>query len=305
MKMKLKDLGEIDFIKRISKKIRVDNSVIKGIGDDAAVIRWDKDSVMLFASDMIIEGVHFDCKRSTPFQIGRKALCINISDIAAMGGVPLYVTVSIGLPEDLDIGFVDRLSSGIILTARDFGVNIVGGDTNTSKKIVIDIAMIGRANKHELVHRRGAKPGDVILVTGKLGGSIKERHLTFIPRLAESRFLVKNFKITSMIDVSDGLSLDLFRICEASKVGARVYESLVPLSKDAASIEGALSDGEDFELLFTASKRDLKDIMGKFKKRFNTPISAIGEVLKKPMGIKMVSRNGKVTSLRKRGFSHF
>jgi len=303
--MKLQRLGEFGLIERVAKRIRTDSSVIKGIGDDAAVIKWDKQRHLLFASDMIIEGLHFDLRRATPFRIGWKALGVNISDIAAMGGLPRYASLSLGLPKNLNSRFIDGIYSGFRSMARKFNVNIIGGDTNSSKNIIIDIAIIGEVRKDELVLRKGARPGDIIMVTGRLGGSIKRKHLTFTPRVKEASFLVKNFRINSMIDISDGLSNDLAHISKASCVGARIYESLIPCSKDCRSIENALTDGEDFELLFTVSRKHSDSLMNKFRKRFKTPITAVGEVTKRTNGIKIVNRYGKISQLKQKGFNHF
>lgn len=302
---KVKRPHEAGFIERVSERIKVDNSVIRGIGDDAAVIKWKKGKLLLFTSDMIIEGVHFDLKRSSPFRIGWKALGINISDIAAMGGLPRYATISLGLPRDLNLRFLDGIYSGIRSMAKKFNVNITGGDSNSSKRLIIDIAVIGEVNKDELTLRSGARLGDVIMVTGKLGGSIKGKHLSFIPRIREAQFLVKNFKINSMIDISDGLSTDLAHICRKSLTGARIYESLIPLSKEANSIKAALSDGEDFELLFTVSKKVFKNLTKKFKRGFKIPITAVGEVTDRSAGIKIINRYGKVSPLKEEGFRHF
>jgi len=303
--MKIKDIGEFELIKRISKKIKTDSSVIKGIGDDAAVIEWGKGKVLLFASDMIIDGVHFRTGGSTPYGIGRKALGVNISDIAAMGGVPRHASISLGLPKGYGLKFVDGIYSGITSMARKFGVNITGGDTNLSDGLTIDVAMIGQAAKKEVVLRSGARPGDVVITTGKLGGSIKGRHLTFTPRVKESRFLVENFKINAMIDISDGLSSDMIRVCEASRVGVRIYESRIPVSKDAGSLKNALGDGEDFELLFTVSGDIFTEVLRRFKKNFKTPIAPIGEVTKKSCGMKMIGEDGKTVFLKESGFRHF
>jgi thiamine-monophosphate kinase len=303
--MKLKDIGEFGLIEKVSKRTKVDKSVMVGIGDDAAVIRQDKKHYLLFTSDMIIEGIHFDLERSRPFDIGWKALGVNLSDIAAMGGIPRYAVISAGLPKRLDLRYVENIYSGLKSLARRFGVNIVGGDTTSSDKLVIDISVIGRARKRELVLRSGAKAGDVLMVTGSLGGSIKGRHLRFTPRIHESQFLVRNFKINSMIDISDGLSGDLMHLCRQSRVGAKIYESLIPVSKEGGSIRSALQDGEDFELLFTASKYIFMYMLRKFRKRFRTPISVIGEITKKNRGIAIIDRNGRSISLKESGFRHF
>ncbi|MFH1753412.1 MAG: thiamine-phosphate kinase [Candidatus Omnitrophota bacterium] len=302
---KIKEIGEFGIIGRISRRTKTDRSVMLGIGDDAAVIKTDGDKCLLFASDMIVEGVHFDLKKAKPFDIGWKALCVNISDIAAMGGVPRYACVSAGINKNTKLRSTDGIYSGILSAARRFGVNIVGGDTSSSDKLVIDVSIIGEARKGEIIYRSGAKPGDVILVTGTLGGSIKGKHLKFTPRIRESQFLVKNFKINSMIDISDGLSSDLSHICKSSGVGAKIYESLIPLSKDARSVKSALSDGEDYELLFTVPKKGLSRMIKRFKKRSKTPLAVIGEVTKKNAGIKIVDRFGRILSLTGRGFAHF
>ncbi len=303
--MKVKDLGEFGLIDRISRRTKSDSSVMLGIGDDTAVIKRSGDKYLLFASDMIIEGVHFNLNNAKPFNIGWKALCVNISDIAAMGGVPRYACVSAGVNKNTNLRVIDRIYSGILFAARRFGVNIVGGDTSSSSKLIIDVSMIGEARKRELVLRSGARAGDVIVVTGKLGGSIKKKHLSFTPRLSESRFLVKNFKINSMIDVSDGLSSDLAHICKSSGVGAKIYESLIPVSKEAHSVESAMLDGEDYELLFTVPRKDNAKVVKKFRERFKTPITAIGEVIKKSSGMVLVNRSGKSIALKNKGFKHF
>ncbi len=303
--MKIGDVGEIGVITRIAKGIRSDRSVVRGIGDDAAVIKWTKDKYLLYTCDMLIEDVHFKLSKATPAQIGWKALAVNISDIAAMGGVPKSALVSIGINPGLPVSFVDGLYRGIKKIARMFKVNIVGGDTNNSKKLVIDISLIGEVEKSNLVTRRGALPGDVIMITGALGGSIKGRHLEFIPRLRESRRLVKKFKINSMIDVSDGLILDLSRILKASSCGARIYESCIPVSKAAGSFSSAITDGEDFELLFTMSPNEARRFFKEELAGFPARVSLIGEVTKGRDGFKIVTAEGSVKTLKAEGYAHF
>ena len=304
--MMLKDIGEIGFIEHLARKARYDRSVIKGIGDDTAVIRWTKDKYLLYTCDISIEDVHFRLnKDATPYQIGWKALGRNISDIAAMGGVPRYAVVSAGINPGMPVSFADGIYKGIKELAKKFRVNIVGGDTSRSDKLVVDVSLIGEVEKNNLVLRTGAKKGDVILVTGAIGGSLKGRHLDFVPRLAEARTLVKNYKINSMIDVSDGLVLDLWRILDASGAGARIYESLVPVSKDAVSFEKAVTDGEDFELLFTMSPREAKRLFKYWFDKMETPVTLIGEVLDKKAGYRLVTEDGKEKKLRAKGYLHF
>lgn len=303
--MKIRQIGEIGLIKRIAKRAKTDKSVVQGIGDDTAVMHWTKDRYLLFTCDMLVEDTHFMRKSATPFQIGWKAMCRNISDIAAMGGVPKYALVSASLDPELSVKFADEVYRGIEAAARRFGVSVVGGDTSRSKKIVIDISLIGEVEKKNLLLRSGAKPGDVILVTGCIGGSIKGKHLDFIPRLDTARMLVKSFKISSMIDISDGLLLDLGRILAASKVGARINEGLIPVSDKAGSFEKAIRDGEDFELLFTMSVNEARRFFRTRMLRMKTAVSMIGEIVSRKSGYKLVKEDGREESVRAEGYLHF
>ncbi len=300
--MKLKDLGEFNFIDRISKAVKLSGRVIKGIGDDAAVLRYAKDKYLLFTTDMLVEGRHFH-KSDRAELVGGKALSCNISDIAAMGGVPRFAVISAGLPDSLDLRYADGLYKGIKKTADRFGVDLVGGDTVGSGKIVINIALTGEVEPKNLTLRSGAKEKDAIFITGCVGGSIKLKHLNFTPRLKEARFLVKNFKINSMIDVSDGLLADLGHILKESNKGAMVYEGAIPVSKNALNFDSALRDGEDFELVFTlpeASAFRLKKIWP-----FKAKISEIGRVHSSRKGFFLVRKNGKPEQVKTTGFTHF
>ena len=297
--MKLKKLGETGLIERLAK-------YVKGIGDDCAVIRISKKRYLLITIDMLLEDVDFKLKEATPYQIGWKSLACGLSDIASMGGAAKYAVVSLGLPGKLSVEFVDGLYRGIKALAKRFDVEIVGGDTNASKKLVIDVALLGFIQPDRLTLRSGAKPGDIICVTGVLGGSYKsKRHLTFVPRLNEARSLVKNFRITSMIDISDGLSTDLNHIAKESGVGACVYEELIPLSKDAKSVSAALNEGEDFELLFTMPLREAHRLARKGLGSNGVKITQIGEILDKKIGVKILRPDGRVKDLKSKGFSHF
>lgn len=303
--MKIRDIGEIGLINRLAAKTRYSHSVIKGIGDDTAVLKWTNDKYLLYTCDMLVEDVHFSLRDATPYQIGHKALARNLSDIAAMGGEPKYALVSIVIDGNKDASFADSIYKGIADLAKKFKVDIVGGDTSCSKKLVIDISVIGEVKKDRLTPRSGAKVGDIIFITGSIGGSRKGKHLDFIPRLAESGTLTRKFKINSMIDISDGLALDLWRILEASKAGARIYEKLIPLSAQADSLKKAIADGEDFELLFTMSVKEA----GKFLKTEFTNMKAgvalIGEIMPRSYGYKMIGRSGKEKVLEPKGYLHF
>lgn len=303
--MLIRDIGEIQLIKRLTKGLRLDKTVIKGPGDDTAVIEWTRDKYMLLTCDMLVEDVHFKLREAAPFQIGWKALGRNLSDIAAMGGVPRYAVVSAGLPRRSSVGLAEGVFKGIRTLADRFKVNIVGGDMTDSEKLVIDIALIGEVEKGNLATRHGAKPGDLIFVTGSIGGSIKGKHLRFVPRLDEARRLVSRFKINSMIDVSDGLEIDLWRILEASGVGARVYRDAVPLSKHAGLLESAITDGEDFELLFTMSRAEARKFFRSRPGRIKTPVTYIGEIMPKKYGYRLVMESGAEKCLGPKGYLHF
>ena len=291
-------------IKRLSKGIRLDSSVIHGIGDDTAVIKWTRDKHLLFTCDMLIEDVHFKASRATPFQIGWKALGRNLSDIAAMGGVPRYALVSIAVRPDTDVKFLDGVYKGIKALAGKFGVNIVGGDMAHDKKTVIDVSLIGEVEKKNLVMRSGAKAGDVIFVTGSIGGSLKGKHLRFMPRVAEARKLVSNYKINSMIDVSDGLLLDLWRILDQSHKGACIIQRFVPLSRAAGAFDKAVTDGEDFELLFTMGLKEAERFMKSGIKKTGAQVCAIGRITNNN-GLCVVRPAGTIESISPRGYLHF
>jgi len=294
------NLGEFGLIDRIKKQIKLDPSVIVGPGDDCAVLKFNKGFYQLFTCDMLVEGVDFTGS-TDPYLIGRKAIACSISDIAACGGIPRYAGISLGLPSGIALSKVDKIAKGAIELAKKYKINIIGGDISRAKSIVIDVSMLGEVEKNCFIKRSGAKAGDIILVSGKFGGSIKGKHLKFCPRVKEARYLVRNFKINSMIDVSDGLAQDLGHILKSSKKGAVIYEALIPLSPDAKSIKGALNDGEDFELLFTMPAKEANKLLSRRCRDFK----AIGKITERSSGFKLESRNGKQTDLKLKGFRHF
>lgn len=304
--MNFKRLGEFALIDRITKTIKTDKSVIVGAGDDAAVLEFNKREYLLVTCDMLVEDVDFRIDYAEPHQIGWKAVCCSVSDIAAMGGEPKWMVVSIGVPGRLGIGVIDGLTKGIKKAASRFKVNIVGGDISRSEKLVIDVTMLGSVKKRDLIKRSGAKPGDAIFVTGRIGGAVRSgRHLSFTPRIRESQILAENFKINSMIDISDGLSSDLWHILRMSKAGAVIYEKLLPKTK-GASLSDALSEGEDFELLFTVSKKEaerLQKIFPGFPRV--TRITKIGEIVKANEGFKLVENKGRIRQVKPKGYDHF
>jgi thiamine-monophosphate kinase len=295
-------MNEIEFIKYLAKKFRAKRPVVKGIGDDCAILEYTKDKYMLLTCDMIIEGTHFTAN-ATGFQIGWKGVAVNMSDIAAMGGVPRYALTSVGIPRKKGVKFLKEIVRGIKALCDKIGVTIIGGDTNASQHTVLDVTMIGDVEKRRVVKRDGAKVGDFIFVTGALGEG-KRKHLEFMPRIKEARVLAENFKINSMIDLSDGLAMDLNRITEASRVGARIYKSLIPLSEKSEPLGKAISTGEDFELLFTASAKESKKIIKRMGAEADLPITLIGEVVSRRLGIKLVGDEGKSMPFKPKGYLH-
>jgi len=316
--MLINEIGEFGLINRIKKLIKTDASVVKGPGDDCAVIKFSKDKYMLFTSDMIVEGVDFTGK-DRPYLVGRKAIAVSVSDIAACAGLPRYCLVSVGLPKSTSVDFIDKLIKGMIRFAKKYGINIVGGDLSRARQLTIDVSMLGIVEKKNLALRSGAKIGDIIFVTGKLGGSILGKHLRFTPRLKEARFLVKNFRVNSMIDISDGLTQDLGHILEESSAGAIIYEDLIPISKprpfcykdtlrskkgrgkQAVTINDALYMGEDFELLFTVSAYEAKKL---YRKKL-TGFKPIGEIVDKKYGLRLVDKRSRDRIIKPKGFQHF
>ena len=256
----ISQLGEFGLIDALKKLAPLSKTVIKGIGDDAAVLPYTKDKYLLLTTDMLAQDEHFT-RPMPPRWIGHKALACSISDIAAMGGMPTFAVVSIGVPKNLPVRFIEDVYRGMRATARDFNVSIVGGDTIKTDKMIINVALLGWVEKKYLVTRDGARAGDWIFVTGPLGGSLASgRHLSFTPRLAQGRFLVENFKPNAMIDISDGLAGDLNHILRTSGVGARLGHDLIPRHQ-GVSLSQALGDGEDFELLFTLTGRSAQKLM--------------------------------------------
>lgn len=303
----LGQLGEFGLIEEIRKLVFTDSkTVLLGIGDDAAVLKPSGKKRLLFTTDMLIEDEHFRLKEATPFEIGWKALAVNLSDIAAMAGAPTHAVISMGLPKKLRFGFVRELYRGMETLARRFKVNLVGGDTNRSEKLVLSVALLGEADAKDYVTRSGAEPGDVIFVSGFLGGSYaSKKHLHFMPRIEEARFLTRHFKIHAMIDLSDGLSSDICRIAEASRVGAFLAKGSIPLSKFARDVNAAMNDGEDFELLFTLSPKEAARLtLYPFGKK-GTSFHPIGRIVEKKYGVRLVDKSGKSAPLAGKGFDHF
>lgn len=257
---------EFQLIERFRQTVASRTDVSVGIGDDAAVVRHLPESGLL-ASDLLLEGVHFQMPPATPRQVGRKAMAVNLSDIAAMAGAPRFALVSLGLPrqqgDQTDV-LADELFAGLNAAAERSDVVIVGGDTTSwNGPLVVNVSIFGDIHPRGPVTRSGAVPGDWIFVTGRLGGSLAGHHLTFDPRISEARLLHESCELHAMLDVSDGLVADLYHILEESRVGAILNAADIPISQTAAEsddhlspLQHALGDGEDFELLFAVSPED-------------------------------------------------
>jgi len=271
-----------------------------GIGDDAAVLDYSKNEYLLFTTDTIVDGVHFKIKESRVDYIGRKAVNINISDIAAMGGVPLYAVINFGLPK-YDKKLISRLFNGIHYSAEKYNLKIVGGDTVRSERFFLAVSMIGTVEKKYLTSRSNAGEGDIVCVTGNIGGSVLSgKHLNFTPRLKESQWIIRNLAPTSMIDVSDGLLMDLNRICSLSQKGAVLFKGNIPVSSKASDFNSALSEGEDFELLFTL--KNSAEFPSKIPHTM-TKISTIGKMISGE-GIYLEEKD-RIKKLKVKGYKHF
>jgi len=298
----LSNIGEFGLIDLIKKQAGRSSSVVRGIGDDTAVLPLSSQKHLLLTTDMLLEDVHFTLKMPAG-AIGHKAIASSISDIAAMGGVAKHAVISLGVPPSCLWSFVSKMYQGMRATAKKFHVNIVGGDTVKSSKIIINVALTGEVKKSEVVYRNGACQGDQIFVTGPLGKSLSSGwHLKFIPRVTQAQYLVKKSKPTAMIDISDGLAADLGHILTESRVGAVIEENLIPRRRGAC-LKDALYDGEDFELLFTLSPLKARRPQKQKTKGFS--FYRIGEIVGQTKGLQLKTAKGGLKKLDIKGYTHF
>jgi len=293
-------------------------ALLRGIGNDCAIISPPRGSELLVTTDLCIEDVHFRRRWHPARSIGHRCLVRGLSDIAAMAGEPLACFLSLGLPAKLPQAWVDEFMRGLLRLATKFKVPLAGGDTSTADKIVADILVLGYTPAGAAVLRSGARPGDRIYVTGELGGSAavlkqlyagkkvtaarSSRHFYPLPRLQAARWLREKKIPSAMIDLSDGVSVDLGHICEESKVSAAIYEANIPMSR-GADLQLALHGGEDYELLFTAPA--LAKLPPKIA---GAPITLIGEIHSARSGgglIHIFGESGQRRVLRPAGWQHF
>ncbi len=332
-------LGEFGLIEHLTKKFEIHNpSSHYAIGDDAAVID-NTGYLTIVSTDLLVEGVHFDLMYCPLKHLGYKAVVVNLSDIYAMNAQPKQITMSVAISNRFSVEAMDEFYEGVNLACKFYGVDLVGGDTTSSQKgFVISVTAIGQAKEEELVYRSGAKPGDLICITGDLGSSylglqILEREKQIYlsnpgiqPDLEEQDYLVgrflkpearkdmidifkqSNLIPTSMMDVSDGISSDLMHICKQSGVGAIIEEIGVPIHNDAKTmalkfqldpLTCALNGGEDYELLFTVDIKDLDKV------RLMPDIYIMGEITEASEGVKLHSSGGKIHDLVAQGWKHF
>jgi thiamine-monophosphate kinase len=311
--MKVKDIGEFGLIDLISKKTKY-KDILVGIGDDAAVIKTK--GLQILTTDCLVESDHFKKEWFTPFQIGMKSIEINVSDVAAMGGVPKYVLVSLCIPKDLDVDFIEEMYKGMRKSCNKYDIEIIGGNMTHSNQIIISITLTGKVEKNNLKLRNGAKPDDFILVSGPLGNgraglrlfqkNLKGHNKVRLGYLEPKSKLTYGIKIApfvnSMIDISDGLAPEIRHICRASACGAIIYKDKIPIKEDVREFaktinedpyDYALYGGEDFELLYTVSKENLDKVEG----------FLVGEITKKK-DVNLFFK-GKEKTIIEKGYNHF
>jgi len=273
--LSLASLGEKGLLRALTGRWRTDARVLTGVGDDCAVLRGEgKDHYVLFKTDAVVEGVHFTAK-TKPGLIGRKALNRALSDLAAMGATPVSAVITLGVPANESVSRLNAVYRGMEAIARKYRVNLVGGETTRAAQLFLNVALIGECQGYAPLLRSSARAGDQIFVTGRLGATQKKHHLLFEPRLAEGQWLARHKLASSLMDLSDGLGADLPRLAEASQVSFELDPKAIPRAR-GATLQAALNDGEDYELLFTVAPSHVKSLKKKWP--FSTPVHCIGVI---------------------------
>ena len=331
----LKEIGEFGFIDMIKKICHTQTGgLIKGIGDDCAVIGPFDDKAFLMSTDIMIEGIHFILKSTSPYHLGQKAIAVNLSDIAAMGGTPLYILVSVAVHRDMDAGFLMDMYAGMKDMCTQYSVSIVGGDTSASTgDMIVNITVTGEADVNNILYRSGAGVGDDIYLVGNIGDScaglklikkeatapeaialrLKAAHNRPVPMIAEGQAIARSGLASAMIDISDGLVADLGHICNNSKVGARLFQKHLPISEELRAFANinnmdpyklALSGGEDYALLITAPRKHREAVFRIFDTKKLHKIHRIGEITA-GKGIEIISLKHTHIFNALHGFDHF
>lgn len=318
--MKISEIGgEFGFIRRVTGISYKDPAIIKGVGDDCAVLEYTKDKYLLVTVDMMVENSHFSFAWQSAYQVGKKLVEVNVSDIIAMGGTPRYAFISLALTGETQVELTDELYRGIYDSAGKHGVALVGGDTTRGRELVLNLALLGEVEKQYVRLRSQASPGELLCVTGTLGKSeaglqllLQKKsgytagYLEPVSRLEREGKAIARYA-RAMIDVSDGLASEVGHICEESGTGAHIDCEKIPLSDEtigAARIAGgdpyryALNGGEDFELVFSIAEGNIAPL----RKEFND-FTVVGRIVKKEEGIRLI-RDGKEIDLAG-GFDHF
>jgi thiamine-monophosphate kinase len=336
--MKVRDIGEFGLIERIAKIVeQADERIVLTIGDDAAVVRPSKLDLALLTTDLLVENVHFKLDSITPSQLGYKALAVNISDIAAMGGLPDYAVISLALNPETDVKVVEDIYRGMMDVSRKYGVNIVGGDITKSDKMIINVALLGSVEEGNLCRRSDAAINDIIMITGKLGASaaglrlalnpelaakasnvqqLKLAHFKPEPRVREGRLLAE-LGVHAMQDISDGLASEIGHICAASDVGACLDLTKIPIADGVDTVaiqtgekpvELALTGGEDYELVFTVSPQSQQQVEEKLAE-IGVKLYKVGTITDSSEGVVVIDWTGKTMSLADAfpdsGYVHF
>ena len=267
-------LGENGLLRLLTGRWKTDPArVLTGVGDDCAVLRGEgKHHFLLFKTDAVVEGVHFT-RHARPGLIGRKALARALSDLAAMGASPLAAVVTVGLPAHESVSRLRAIYRGLERLAKKHRVDLVGGETTRARQLFLNVALLGECRGYRPLLRSGARAGDLIFVTGRLGATRARHHLLFEPRLAEGQWLARHRLASALMDLSDGLGADLPRLADASGIGFRLEDAAIPRAR-GATLKAAFNDGEDYELLFTVPPSHAKTLKKKWP--FATPLHCIG-----------------------------
>jgi thiamine-monophosphate kinase len=336
----LSTLGEFGLIRKLEKQCQtLHTNVIKGVGDDAAILKTSPNKSLVASKDLAIEGIHFDLRFSKPKDIGYRTVVANMSDMAAMGAVPKFILVALAVPQSYSLDILQDLYRGFKKACLEYHISLVGGDTSASQsELFLSLTILGEVKTNMALRRQGAKTGDLICVTGTLGDSkaglqifqrqiqqtkttmprpyelfLRKRHLRPTARLVLGQYLSQHRLAHAAIDISDGLSGDLAHLCQSSQVGAELREKDLPISRQCHiyatannldPVDFALIGGEDYELLFTVHRRHQSKLAA-ISRRLKTPITCIGIIRPKSFGLRLMLKDGTNKNISSRSYNHF